>query len=194
MDQLPKEMQEKFGYDPQKAAASGKQAQINQAAARARMAAKRAKITKAATISPPSASTPIKILTAKHIKNYWVNTFPRPKSLDPYYHAKKRAYTQLVVEIKDGKLDNLALEKAYTWNLKEHLRVGDHASANQVRKDLAALNTKVHQEKLRAIEREKVAAIKENQAAADNASSAIWHMKRELDRMSADMRMQGLIR
>jgi len=80
-----------------------------------------------------------RIINEQQVKNYWLNTFPQPKTMDRDYHQQKRNYAQLLANIRAGRYDHEAKVKALEWNIAEYQRVRDFDMANESRKTLQML-------------------------------------------------------
>jgi hypothetical protein len=147
---LPLEVRERYGYDPEAAAKAVADRQAGEAARRQadsqRQAQARARM-EAETAADAAAADAAKIVTADQMKNYWLNTFPKPKSLDKDFHQKKREYDQLVQLIRAGKLDNQAQREALSRNIAECQRAGDLGRAASFQADLAKLDARIAEEK-----------------------------------------------
>lgn len=184
---LPEEIRKKFGYDPEKAAVFKNQSAQQQMALRKRAAQIQQERQSAAQQKAHATEEKMKtdatkprILSVAHVKNYWINTFPQPKSLDSDFHQKKKAYAQLIADIRSGSLDNAAESKALELNLNEYLRVGDTIRADQTRKSIIALEEKVHKEQLLLAEQRKAASL-------NAIRNELMMMESSLSRMSIDL-------
>lgn len=155
--ELPANVQEFYGYDPAAAEKSRMERQAAEAnrqrmlAEREKEAARKAEEARAREEEEKKiALSKPQIVTERHIKNYWLNTFPQPNSLDSDYHQKKEEYSKLINSINSGKMDNSALRCALKFNIAEYQRVGDLEKAASVQKDLEILEQKVAEERRNA--------------------------------------------
>lgn len=95
-----------------------------------------------------------RILTPEMVKNYWLNTFPRPGKLDRDFHGKKRRFEDLKHSIESGDLDDEAAKAALKNNLLVHTAAGDTEKAKETGEELARLEAAI-------TEKERLAALKE---------------------------------
>jgi phosphopantetheinyl transferase (holo-ACP synthase) len=125
--------------------------------------------------TPPKNKEP-RIITEQQIKNYWLNTFPQPKSLDRDYYQKKKDYTKLVANIKAGKYDHEAKVKALEWNMEQYTNARDFEMAEQTRRSLQML---LQQEE----ERKRTSAMESKSNSQQLMESQLGRMESELLRL-----------
>lgn len=96
-------------------------------------------------MAPVMAQNTGRILTSQMVKNYWLNTFPRPRTLAPDFHQKKKEYEALVANIQSGALDEQAELFALNNNAAVYRAAGDHGNAALAEQQIARINNTILQ-------------------------------------------------
>lgn len=78
-------------------------------------------------------------VTAYQIKTYWYKKLPTPRSMDPDFHAAKKAREEFVADVRAGKYDLSADKTAVEYNKQEALRFGDNERASLCENELSRI-------------------------------------------------------
>ena len=131
-----------------------------------------------------------KIITEQHVKNYWLNKFPQPRTLDGDYHQKKKSYAQLVANIRAGVYDHEAKVKALDWNIEEYQRAKDFNMADQSRKTLQLLMQQEEERKRTAAAEAAADSQRRVESQLRNIESQLGNMESQLMRMRFDLNIR----
>lgn len=164
--ELPAELQERFGYDPGKAAQFSQQqsmaeAQRIQQIERARAESKM-KMEAQAVAQAKAEANAFAPISAQDVRSAWIRSLSiPPSSLDRDYHDKVEQNNALKVAISGGGMDDQAKLTALEYNANKLRALGRIDEANAFQQQIVELEKAI-------AKREEAAAMKANAEALNN--------------------------